>query len=155
MLATPRPLFDAERRALLTQASERSILYLAEVNARPVACSAEAMEHLATLHESLPEGSTDPIEVLRILDQVGSPATIATAGGRYFGLVTGRALPVTVAANWLALPGVRRAGTFTLTAARHALLAKAGWNVEEQGLFGAPPINRHSRRNGHERNDHW
>src|SRR5690349_16504642 len=27
-----------------------------------------------------------------------------------------------------------------LAAARHALLARRGWNVEEQGLFGAPPI---------------
>ena len=27
-----------------------------------------------------------------------------------------------------------------LAAARHALLRAAGWNVEEQGLFGAPPL---------------
>src|SRR3989449_7365513 len=27
-----------------------------------------------------------------------------------------------------------------LAAARHALLARRGWNVETQGLFGAPPI---------------
>jgi glutamate/tyrosine decarboxylase-like PLP-dependent enzyme len=43
-----------------------------------------------------------PLEALRILDEVGSPATIASAGGRYFGLVIGGALPVTVAANWIA-----------------------------------------------------
>lgn len=41
-----------------------------------------------------------PLEALRILDEVGS--TIASAGGRYFGLVIGGALPVTVAANWIA-----------------------------------------------------
>ncbi len=28
-----------------------------------------------------------------------------------------------------------------LAAARHAVLARAGWNVEADGLFGAPPIN--------------
>ena len=27
-----------------------------------------------------------------------------------------------------------------LAAARHAVLARAGWNVEADGLFGAPPI---------------
>ena len=27
-----------------------------------------------------------------------------------------------------------------LAAARHALLARAGWDVEAQGLFGAPPL---------------
>jgi glutamate/tyrosine decarboxylase-like PLP-dependent enzyme len=32
-------------------------------------------------------------------------------------------------------------GNFTaLAAARHALLERAGWNVEEQGLFGAPEL---------------
>src|SRR5262249_6473176 len=34
------------------------------------------------------------------------------------------------------------AANFTaMIAARHALLARVGWNVEEQGLFGAPEIN--------------
>jgi glutamate/tyrosine decarboxylase-like PLP-dependent enzyme len=28
----------------------------------------------------------------------------------------------------------------SLAAARHAVLRRAGWNVEEEGLFGAPPI---------------
>ena len=27
-----------------------------------------------------------------------------------------------------------------LAAARHAVLARAGWDVEADGLFGAPPI---------------
>ena len=27
-----------------------------------------------------------------------------------------------------------------LAAARHAVLARAGWNVERDGLFGAPPL---------------
>ena len=27
-----------------------------------------------------------------------------------------------------------------LAAARHAVLAKLGWDVADQGLFGAPPI---------------
>jgi hypothetical protein len=102
MLDPGGSLSETERRALLMEASERSILYLADVNARPVACSAEALERLAALRQPLPKGSTDPIEVLRILDQVGSPATIVTAGCRYSGLVIGGALPVTVAANWLA-----------------------------------------------------
>ncbi len=59
-----------------------------------------------------------------------------------------------VAAGWLLdildLPRESSVGFVTgatvanfvcLAAARHALLARQGWNVEAQGLFGAPPIN--------------
>jgi glutamate/tyrosine decarboxylase-like PLP-dependent enzyme len=36
--------------------------------------------------------------------------------------------------------GATMANFCGLAAARHALLAAAGWNVEEDGLFGAPPL---------------
>ena len=36
--------------------------------------------------------------------------------------------------------GATMANFAGLTAARHAILARAGWNVEEHGLFGAPEI---------------
>jgi glutamate/tyrosine decarboxylase-like PLP-dependent enzyme len=58
-----------------------------------------------------------------------------------------------IASDWLldvlALPkssaigfvtGATMANFTALAAARHALLARAGWDVEEQGLFGAPDI---------------
>ncbi len=50
----------------------------------------------------LPENSSDPMEIPALLDDIGSPATVTTTGGRYFGFVTGGALPASVAANWLA-----------------------------------------------------
>ena len=36
--------------------------------------------------------------------------------------------------------GATVANLCALAAARHAVLARAGWNVEADGLFGAPPI---------------
>src|SRR5207237_1125681 len=36
--------------------------------------------------------------------------------------------------------GATMANFAALAAARHAVLARIGWNVEEQGLFGAPPV---------------
>src|SRR5262249_55398077 len=36
--------------------------------------------------------------------------------------------------------GATVANFTALAAARHVVLAKAGWNVEADGLFGAPPI---------------
>ncbi len=36
--------------------------------------------------------------------------------------------------------GATMANFSCLAAARHALLARKGWDVEAQGLFGAPPV---------------
>lgn len=36
--------------------------------------------------------------------------------------------------------GATMANFTALAAARHSVLARAGWNVEEDGLFGAPPV---------------
>src|SRR5262249_3547132 len=120
-------------------------------------------------------------DTIRLLDELGSPATMAMAGGRFFGMVIGGSHPVSVASSWLATawdqntglwdptPGAarleegalswlvellslpRRPGggfgtgatlaNFTaLAAARQAVLARAGWDVEGRGLFGAPIV---------------
>lgn len=166
---------------LLHEASRRAQLYVANANRRRVAPALEDVARLEHLAQPLPDGPSDPAEVLALLDDYGSPATVASTGGRYFGFVTGGTLPAALAANWLAaawdqnctfrvmspvgsrleeiasdwlcslfgLPrqtgvgfvtGATMANFAGLVAARHALLARAGWNVEEQGLFGAPEI---------------
>lgn len=166
---------------LLRDAADRSIAYLNGLAERRVTPSPNAVAALSALNVDLPKASTDPRRVLQQLDEVVSPATMGMAGGRYFGLVVGGALPATVAASWLAtawdqntvlyqatpgtavveqvalrwlvdvlgLPAGTSGGFVTgttvahitaLTAARHVVLEKAGWNVEADGLFGAPPI---------------
>jgi glutamate/tyrosine decarboxylase-like PLP-dependent enzyme len=167
--------------ALLRDAAVRAARYLQTVGDRPVAPSAAAIGGLAALDVPLPAGPAEPAVILAELDAVVGPATMATAGPRFFGFVIGGALPATLAANVLATawdqnsarsdvtPGTARveavalrwivdvlglpAGTaggfvtgatlanFTaLAAARHALLARAGWDVEARGLFGAPEL---------------
>lgn len=166
---------------LLEDAARRASQYLDALPGRAVAPLPAAIERLCLLDEPLPEHPQAPDTILRRLDEIGSPATAATAGGRFFGFVIGGALPVTVAANWLATawdqnaalhgptPGVaafeqtalrwlleildlprQSAGAFVtgatqanlcgLAAARHSVLKKVGWDVESDGLFGAPPI---------------
>jgi glutamate/tyrosine decarboxylase-like PLP-dependent enzyme len=90
-----------ESRAL-QEAVQRALVYLQSVRDRPVTASARALQRLDELKHPLPRTGLDAHEVVRRLDEIGSPATVATAGGRYFGLVIGGALPATVAANWLA-----------------------------------------------------
>src|SRR4029079_3852542 len=89
-------------RELLTESARRAIAYLETVDERPLAPPPDAIAHLSALGGPLPEAPGDPAEVLALLDEVGSPATVASTGGRYFGFVTGGSLPVSVAANWLA-----------------------------------------------------
>ena len=166
---------------VLAMAADRARRYVREIGDRKVAPEEKELAALSRFHEPFPERSSDPGEVVAMLDEVGSPATMATTGGRYFGFVIGGALPASMAASWLAsawdqnvalrvmspvaaeleeivlrwicealgLPAHCEGGLVTcatmanftaLAAARYALLAKAGWNVVDDGMFGAPPI---------------
>jgi glutamate/tyrosine decarboxylase-like PLP-dependent enzyme len=168
-------------RELLHSVALRAARYLEDIQERRVSPSAEAVRELAQFHEPLPEGPTAPEDVIRMLDEAGSPATMGIAGPRFFGFVIGGALPAALGANWLASAWDQNTGLFAATpisatleevslrwlldalalppecggafvtgatvanftalaAARHAVLARAGWDVEAQGLFGAPPI---------------
>lgn len=94
-------MFD-EQLELLESAHRYAERYLRTLDQRPVFPSPEAVAALATFEEPLPVASSDPKDTLALLDAVGSPATVAQVGGRYFGFVDGGALPVGVAARWLA-----------------------------------------------------
>ena len=166
---------------LLETAADYAISYLDGLGARSVAPTREAVAGLEVFREPLPDQPTDPETVLRLLNEYGSPATMAMAGPRFFGFVVGGSLPPALAANWLAgawdqnsalyrvtpatallehvalgwlldifdLPaacggafvtGATVANFTAVAAARHAVLASVGWDVEADGLFGGPPI---------------
>jgi len=165
---------------LLHRTAQIAEEYLASLPERRVAASLGFEDVLAQLDAPLPEEGEDAEEVLDALTAL-EPGMNATAGPRYFGFVTGGALPVSVAADWLVatwdgphfgrvaspagaavedvaarwllealrLPHDARVGFVTgatmanlvgLAAARHRVLAGTGWDVEEQGLTGAPPV---------------
>jgi len=75
--------------------------YLHELDKRNVAPTCDAVQGLKNFDIPLPDFPTDPNETLRILHQYGSPATTASAAGRFFGLVVGGSLPATLGARTL------------------------------------------------------
>ena len=62
----------------------------------------EALAALEGFREALPVRGAAPGAVLEQLHHLGSPATTAQGGGRFFGMVNGGALPITLAARLLA-----------------------------------------------------
>lgn len=167
---------------LLQDAARRANNYLNSIHDRRVAPTAENIAALeAAVKTDLPENPTPPENVLEEIDQHGSPATVATQGGRFFGFVTGGTTPAALAASWMVsawdqnaalrvmspaaaifedvaltwlrdllnLPeqsagaivtGATMANFTGLAAARHAILKRQNWDVENDGLFAAPPI---------------
>src|SRR5258708_36209809 len=73
---------DMNIRELLEATASHAADYLENLDTRPVAPTPQAIENLKTLDEPLPQHPAEPDEVLTLLDAIGSPATVATAGPR-------------------------------------------------------------------------
>ncbi len=86
---------------LLRWTAERAIDYQRELNDRSVAPSIEAINRLKEFDTPLQDEPIEADAVLRLLEEIGSPATSAMTGGRYFGFVNGGSLPAAHAASWL------------------------------------------------------
>lgn len=87
--------------AALDTAHQAAKAYLEGLDQRAVYPSQEAIAALDRFDEAFPWQGTDPTAIVQLLDQLGSPATTAQMGGRYFGFVNGGALPATLAVRQL------------------------------------------------------
>ncbi len=95
-------LARTEVQDLLAEVAERAGRYLAGLDDRPVAPDLASLAELARFDEPLPQSASPAAATLALLDEAGSPATMASAGGRYFGFVVGGSYPAALAASWLA-----------------------------------------------------
>jgi len=165
----------------LAVAGQLALEYLRRVRDRPVSGHVSPAQLRRELGGPLPETGRDATGVVEALAAGADAGLVASAGPRYFGFVTGGALPAAVAADWLAsawdqnaalfvmspaaaiveeiaagwvlellgLPstagvglvsGCQMANFTCLAAARHAVLGRAGWDLESRGMRGAPPV---------------
>jgi glutamate/tyrosine decarboxylase-like PLP-dependent enzyme len=165
----------------LSAAHAASAEYLSTIAARRVSPEPATLELMARLTAPLGTDPMDPVRVIEELHTYGSPATVASTGGRFFGLVVGGTLPAALgarvlasawdqvvfndatspigcalercAAEWvvdlLGLParshvsfttGATMANFTCLAAARHHLLARAGYDAVRDGVWNAPRL---------------
>jgi glutamate/tyrosine decarboxylase-like PLP-dependent enzyme len=87
---------------VLEVAASAALAYARTVDDRRVFPDDDAIAGLEAFDEALPEVGTGPADTLRVLDEVGSPATVASTGPSYFGFVTGGTHPAALGASWLA-----------------------------------------------------
>ncbi|WP_170765679.1 pyridoxal phosphate-dependent decarboxylase family protein [Ruegeria lacuscaerulensis] len=98
---------------LLLDADRRANRYLAEIADMDVFPKELARSALSRFDEDVPENGFDTFETLSLLDDIGSPGTVASNGSRYFGFVIGATIPVAAAAQRMMLAWDQCASSYT------------------------------------------
>ena len=121
----------------LTRAFDIASRYVAARAGDPVWPEVSLAQLRESLGGPLPDDPIDPAEVVDSFARAAAPGIVATSGPRYFGFVTGGALPAAVAADWLAAIWDQPASLYVLSPAASVIEEIAGgWLLE---LLGLPP----------------
>ncbi|WP_313406436.1 aminotransferase class V-fold PLP-dependent enzyme [Aeromicrobium sp.] len=124
-----------EASEALARAHEHALRWLASLPDRAVPPKAPVAQVAEALGTELPDGPTDPVEVIDLLAEAAEPGLTAMPSGRFFGFVIGGTHPAALAADWLTSAWDQNAGMRTVTPATTALDDIAeGWVLELLGL---------------------
>ena len=93
---------ELKDKTIFEQAQKYAYQYSDQIEKMDVFPSEENLQQLNNFDEPLASVSSSPESILQQLNDIGGPGTIASTGGRYFGFVTGGAIPVSIATKWLA-----------------------------------------------------
>jgi glutamate/tyrosine decarboxylase-like PLP-dependent enzyme len=127
------------RRETFDAALDRAVVHakswLDSIPNRAVGPRLSADEIAPSFAGPLPQGPTDPAEVVDLLAALAEPGLMAIPGGRFFGWVMGGTLPAALAADWLTSAWDQNTGMrYATPAAAAAEEAAGGWILELLGL---------------------
>ena len=133
--SSPLSESQGDQKQMLEEAARLAAHYLDGLDARAVFPQHEALAGLESFTESFPLNPRGPQDTLSMLDNAGSPATVATNGRRYFGFVIGGSLPASLAANVLAAAWDQNAGLYIASPITAKLeIVALNWLVDILGL---------------------
>lgn len=102
---------------------------------RQLPATATADQVRSTLGDVLPDGPSDPADVVGLLAGAAHPGLVASQSGRFFGFVIGGTLPAALAADWLTSAWDQNASLRVLSPANVAFEDVASsWLLDLLGL---------------------
>ena len=124
-----------DERNLLVRTAELAADYLDSLDTRPVYPRVGVGELRTVLDSPLPEGPTEPAQVIEQLAAAVDPGVVASQSGRYFGFVVGASLPAALAADWLVSTWDQNLGLVALGPSGVVIENTAGaWTKELLGI---------------------
>lgn len=120
---------------ILNQFSTIAEEYISNAKESPVFPEPGALKNLQQFREPLQEDPLSSQEVLKFLDEKGSPGTVKSTGGRYYGFVNGGSIESAMMAKLLATVWDQNAGLYLMSPTASILEeVSSNWLIDLLGL---------------------